>query len=595
MDTLPDRETLKEIPRQYQLELYQRAKESNIIAVLDTGTGKTLIALLILKHMAAISDKFSVFLVPTVPLVSQQAAYLSLNSSLRICHTWGGLTDTCWTSSISDYDVFVMTPMMLLKALDHGSCRLSQMHLLVFDECHRCRLGHPYNLIMSHHYFPCEPTIRPKIFGMTASPFGSKDQSIQVIEQLERNLDCIAISPSVVSSLQRYVSRPTERIVFYEEGNFFEPPSVYVRMMQQFPQLYPFIEREATDCLYLADLLGPWAADRAFEMSIEELAVNVKRKIRELEMQEAENDFNKLHATNELLEGLSVQETNTALDQSDIMPDLSISIEENAAVLEKTSLDPLNRSANGGLEEGEVMDLDEEMEPELEDGEVQLMKRKGSQLEDEGFVVKVPKMTVGLLEGVTKDDLMSLLDGCNSLQNDRYWGIRSPSPKPDQIGEKVHCLIKILLEFEKENDFFCGIVFCQNRLMAHLLKLLIQKVPSLSYIKCDYLLGHGTKSAKLYRKACLTSSEQKDILSRFRSGELNLLIATNVAEEGLDIKPCNCVIRFDMLDANLTSYIQSRGRARHRTSQFIIIAKKGDESAEEILKCNLELIRFTNH
>lgn len=38
-------------PREYQLELYERAKQENIIAVLDTGSGKTLIAVLLLRYI----------------------------------------------------------------------------------------------------------------------------------------------------------------------------------------------------------------------------------------------------------------------------------------------------------------------------------------------------------------------------------------------------------------------------------------------------------------------------------------------------------------------------------------------------------------
>lgn len=52
-DILAHQETNVRItnPRDYQTELYQRAKTENIVAVLDTGSGKTHIATLLLGHV----------------------------------------------------------------------------------------------------------------------------------------------------------------------------------------------------------------------------------------------------------------------------------------------------------------------------------------------------------------------------------------------------------------------------------------------------------------------------------------------------------------------------------------------------------------
>lgn len=52
-DILANQETTVRItnPRDYQTELFQRAKSGNIIAVLDTGSGKTHIATLLLQHV----------------------------------------------------------------------------------------------------------------------------------------------------------------------------------------------------------------------------------------------------------------------------------------------------------------------------------------------------------------------------------------------------------------------------------------------------------------------------------------------------------------------------------------------------------------
>jgi endoribonuclease Dicer len=52
-DILKGQETTVRIanPRDYQTELFQRAKDANVIAVLDTGSGKTHIATLLLRHI----------------------------------------------------------------------------------------------------------------------------------------------------------------------------------------------------------------------------------------------------------------------------------------------------------------------------------------------------------------------------------------------------------------------------------------------------------------------------------------------------------------------------------------------------------------
>jgi endoribonuclease Dicer len=80
-------ETIKD-PREYQIELFNRAKKENIIAVLDTGSGKTLIAVLLLKEIldmeledraAGLTPRVSFFLVRILML----SAHLTILTSSR--------------------------------------------------------------------------------------------------------------------------------------------------------------------------------------------------------------------------------------------------------------------------------------------------------------------------------------------------------------------------------------------------------------------------------------------------------------------------------------------------------------------------------
>ena len=55
--------------------------------------------------------------------------------------------------------------------------------------------------------------------------------------------------------------------------------------------------------------------------------------------------------------------------------------------------------------------------------------------------------------------------------------------------------------------------------------------------------------------------------------QVTLLVATSVAEEGLDIRQCNVVIRFDLAKTVL-AYVQSRGRARKPGSDYILMVER---------------------
>lgn len=56
----------------------------------------------------------------------------------------------------------------------------------------------------------------------------------------------------------------------------------------------------------------------------------------------------------------------------------------------------------------------------------------------------------------------------------------------------------------------------------------------------------------------MTQVKQVDVLEYFKTGDHKLIVATSVAEEGLDVQKCNLVIRYGHV-TNQIARVQSRG------------------------------------
>ena len=60
--------------RDYQIQCFVEALQKDLVAILPTGAGKTLIASMLLKRMKELNpNKMGLFIVDRIPLVYQQA------------------------------------------------------------------------------------------------------------------------------------------------------------------------------------------------------------------------------------------------------------------------------------------------------------------------------------------------------------------------------------------------------------------------------------------------------------------------------------------------------------------------------------------
>ncbi|KAL0297330.1 UNVERIFIED_CONTAM: Endoribonuclease Dicer3 [Sesamum radiatum] len=135
-----------------------------------------------------------------------------------------------------------------------------------------------------------------------------------------------------------------------------------------------------------------------------------------------------------------------------------------------------------------------------------------------------------------------------------------------QISSKLHELLEIFRSFGKETEILC-IIFVERIIAAKVIERLMKKITDLSHFNVSYLTGSNSSVGGL------TPKVQTEILESFRLGKVNLLFSTDVVEEGIHVAKCSSVIRFD-LPKTVRSYVQSRGRARQKDSQYIIMLER---------------------
>ena len=136
-------------------------------------------------------------------------------------------------------------------------------------------------------------------------------------------------------------------------------------------------------------------------------------------------------------------------------------------------------------------------------------------------------------------------------------------PKIDELSALVES------EF-KENPKAKIIIFSQFRETASTIS---ERLSSLSYVKSSIFVGQAKKSNSRGTSG-LNQKEQKSIIDKFRTGELNVLCATSIGEEGLDIPEVSAVIFYEPIPSAIRK-IQRAGRtARLSPGKLFILMTK---------------------
>ncbi|TYI73772.1 hypothetical protein E1A91_D07G153100v1 [Gossypium mustelinum] len=552
----PKEKLLEEQARQYQLDVLEQAKRKNTIAFLETGAGKTLIAVLLMKSISDDLQKhnrkmLSVFLVPKVPLVYQQAEVIRERTGFQVGHYCGEMGQDFWDArrwqrEFESKQVLVMTAQILLNILRHSIIKMESINLLILDECHHAVKKHPYSLVMSEFYHTTPKEKRPSVFGMTASPVNLKGVSSQVdcaikICNLESKLDSVVCTIKDRKELEKHVPMPSEVVVEYDKA-----ASLW-SLHEQIKQMEATVEEAAQS----SSRRSKWQFMGARDAGAKEELHQVYGVSERTESDGAANLIQKLRAVNYALGELGqwcaykvAQSFLTAL-QNDERANYQLDVKFQESYLNKVvSL------LQCQLSEGAVTEKD------MNNAEAENCNAQDGTNTDEIEEGELPDNHV-----VSGGEHVDVIIGAAVADG--------------KVTPKVQSLIKILLKYQHTEDFR-AIIFVERVVAALVLPKVFAELPSLSFIRCASLIGHNNSQE-------MRTGQMQDTIAKFRDGRVTLLVATSVAEEGLDIRQCNVVIRFDLAKTVL-AYIQSRGRARKPGSDYILMVERGNLSHATFLR-----------
>ncbi|KAH9734168.1 Endoribonuclease Dicer [Citrus sinensis] len=451
-DTLP-------FARNYQLEALENALKQNTIVFLETGSGKTLIAIMLLRSYAYLLRKPSpfvaVFLVPKVVLVPQQAEAIKMHTDLKVGKYWGDMgvdfwDGATWKEEISKHEEFYH------RLLETGDSNL------------------------------------PRIFGMTASPIKSKVSSSeqdywQKIHDLETLMNSKVYTCASESVLSNFIPFSTAKFKFYKYDEI--PHALYTHLADELAM----IELKHTRSLENLDLN-------------EAQAELIRKKVSKI-------NSTLLYCLSELGVWLALKAAETiSCYESDFFA--------------WEQLDGFGET---------------------------IIKKFGSDA-SQALVTYVPS---GAEWSIGDDSKFNLDSGL--------------------LTEKIVCLIESLLEYRGVEDIRC-IIFVERVITAIVLQsLLSELLPRHCTWKTKYIAGNNSGIQ------CQSRKKQNEIVEEFRRGLVNVIVATSILEEGLDVQSCNLVIMFDP-SRTVCSFIQSRGRARMQNSDYLLMVKSGDSTTQSRLE-----------
>ena len=489
------------------------------------------------------------FIAPTVALCAQQFSVLKSHIPVSVGLVSGANEPDQWKSHalwervLQTHRVMVSTPQVLLDALRHGYIVLGRdISLLIFDEAHHAVDNHPYNRIMKEFYFDISVSqnaggpngaVRPMVLGLTASPIygGNVDKAFRFVQSLSALRSVLILHGSTIeSNLDCAISAP--RCYQSELAKYVHRP------------IFRHIVYHSTDQLFATNVASLKAVVETIDINNDPRVIDLRNKLDRSTVGSPEYG----NYDQKLSKVIQSQET-----------------------FSQKGLRQFCRTAEVICQDFGAWAADWFVWKVVE------RAKKAAN----PFNNIMPSWKVS-----EKAYLGSILERIHVNPASYY-----PDDIADDCTDKVKVLIDCLLlekaESESLEEVYSGIVFVQRRDAVIALAEILKHHPSSKGVfNIGILLGTSDSSHRhsmMDITRSLVKESQEDTLADFKEGEKNLIVATAVAEEGIDIQACGSVIRWDP-PQNMASWAQSRGRARKKRSTFTVMFEEGSKQQNDIAK-----------
>ncbi|PAV58492.1 hypothetical protein WR25_17098 isoform B [Diploscapter pachys] len=533
--------------RPYQEELVKDAIIGhNTLIVAPTGSGKTPVAVYIaIKHLEDREQSGKrgrvIMLVPRVPLVKQQKdrfnQFMSTKYYVEGFHGAEAARNSSRRDTILASDVIVITPQIFVNMLRS----VRECERLFIADFSLLIFDEAHHAVKDHAYAVIMRLIkkydgpRPQIVGLTASPRVTADSREVMYNEVVQLL--ARLECTKISTVHRTIL-DLEKFVSKPDDEIKEVNKPGEQTVE-----YHFISLVATTVMNIHERLN--------SHYLESLAKGVSTSGHKLEGNwlKFPGVLSKTVTYYIFLTGLEEQLRNIGRNSAKFIPLLTVLyLKALVNVIEMAEVLPMTYAYS-------------HLEAEIKDIE------RTSPVD---FCVEFVKNLRGGIELMLEENRPAI---CKEL------------------------LDEIKSQFVKNVDSRV-IVFVEERGMAVKLADFIDKNTS-DEIAAAYVLGTN----KSYRKGTRggytqTNAEQQANIAGFREGKFKVMVATSVIEEGLDVKDCNLIIKYNCSGSTVQN-MQRRGRARAQGSRSILLvldSRKSDQEYralqnEKLLRHVLEMIR----